>query len=253
MYSLKNKVVVITGSGRGIGRALALRLTTEGALIVVNAKKRVEEMNETIKMIKDQGGEAIGVLADVSTREGCEILLKKTLEAYKVVDILVNNAGIGLFSPFINVDDKLIEKHVSTDLLSVIYCSQIFAKEIREGGEILNIASVAGIVPAYGLSIYGAMKGAVITLTKYLALELAPKIRVNAIAPGFVKTKLGESMYKFLGITEKEFAEKVTIMGKLLEAEDVAELATTILKIESLTGQTFVIDSGESLKGGLKF
>ncbi|BFH73091.1 SDR family oxidoreductase [Sulfurisphaera javensis] len=252
MYSLKNKVAVVTGSGRGIGRAIAVRLSSEGSLVVVNAKKRVEEMNETIKIIKENGGEAIGVLADVSTREGCEKLLKDTLKNYKAVDILVNNAGIGLFSPFLNADDKLIEKHITTDFLSTLYCSQIFAKEIREGGEILNVASVAGIVPAYGLSIYGAMKGAVITLTKYLALELAPKIRVNAIAPGFVKTKMGESMYKLLGISEKEFAERVTIMGKLLEPEEIAEFVAAILKIESLTGQVFVIDSGESLKGGLK-
>ncbi|TRM95885.1 short chain dehydrogenase, partial [Sulfolobus sp. F1] len=170
-----------------------------------NAKKRIEEMNETINIIKSVGGEAIGVLADVSTREGCETLLKATLERYGVVDVLVNNAGLGLYSPFINVDDKLLDKHISTDFKSVVYCSQVFAKEMRENGAILNMASVAGVSPAYGLSIYGAMKAAVIALTKYLALELSPKIRVNAIAPGFVKTKLGESMFQLLGMTEKEF------------------------------------------------
>ena len=252
MYSLKDKVAVVTGSGRGIGRAIAVRLAKEGSLVVVNAKKRVEEMNETVKMIKDIGGEAIGVLADVSTREGCETLLKATLERFKVVDILVNNAGLGLYSPFLNVDDKLLDKHISTDFKSVVYCSQAFAKEMREGGAIINIASVAGLLPAYGLSIYGAMKGAVISLTRYLALELAPKIRVNAVAPGWVKTKLGESMFQLLGMSEKEFAEKFTLMGKILEPEDVAELVVAILKIESLTGQVFVIDSGESIKGGVR-
>ncbi|WP_338603292.1 SDR family oxidoreductase [Sulfolobus tengchongensis] len=252
MYSLKDKVVVVTGSGRGIGRAIALRLAKEGSLIVVNAKKRAEEMNETIKMVKDVGGEAIGVLADVSTREGCESLLKATIDRYRVVDILINNAGLGLFSPFLNVDDKLLDKHISTDFKSVVYCSQSFAKEMRDGGAIVNIASVAGVSPAYGLSIYGAMKAAVIALTKYLALELAPKLRVNAIAPGFVKTKLGESMFQLLGMSEKEFANKFTLMGRILDPEEVAEFTTAILKIESLTGQVFVIDSGESLKGGIK-
>ncbi|TRM96902.1 hypothetical protein DMP16_04670 [Sulfolobus sp. B1] len=87
MYSLKDKVVVVTGSGRGIGRAIAVRLAKEGSLLVVNAKKRIEEMNETINIIKSVGGEAIGVLADVSTREGCETLLKATLERYGVVDV----------------------------------------------------------------------------------------------------------------------------------------------------------------------
>ncbi|AOL16432.1 3-oxoacyl-ACP reductase [Sulfolobus sp. A20] len=252
MYSLKDKVVVVTGSGRGIGRAIAVRLAKEGSLLVVNAKKRIEEMNETINIIKSVGGEAIGVLADVSTREGCETLLKATLERYGVVDVLVNNAGLGLYSPFINVDDKLLDKHISTDFKSVVYCSQVFAKEMRENGAILNMASVAGVSPAYGLSIYGAMKAAVIALTKYLALELSPKIRVNAIAPGFVKTKLGESMFQLLGMTEKEFAQKFTLMGKILDPEEVAEFVTAVLKIESLTGQVFVLDSGEAIKGGIK-
>ena len=94
------------------------------------------------------------------------------------------------------------------------------------------------------------MKAAVIALTKSLALELAPKIRVNAVAPGFVKTKLGESMSKVLGMNEKEFAEKFTLMGKILEPEEVAEIVAAILKIESLTGQVITIESGETIKGG---
>ncbi|AHC51406.1 3-ketoacyl-ACP reductase [Sulfolobus acidocaldarius SUSAZ] len=251
MYSLKDKVVVVTGSGRGIGRAIALRLAQEGSKIVINAKKRAEEVNETVEMVKKTGGDAIGVLADVGTKEGCETLLKNTLDRFGVVDILVNNAGLGLFSLFMNADDKLIEKHFSVDFKSVVYCSQAFAREMREGGEIVNIASIAGVLPAYGLSMYGAMKGAVISLTKYMALELAPKIRVNAIAPGWVKTKLGESMYKLLNMSEKEFVEKTTLMGKMLEPEDIAEFVTAILKIEGLTGQVFVVDAGESIKRGI--
>ncbi len=251
MYSLKGKVAVVTGSGRGIGRAIAVRLAEEGSKIVVNAKKRKEEVEETIRLIKERGGEAIGVLADVSTREGCNLLLSETKKAFGNVDILVNNAGLGLFSLFINADDKLIQKQIETDFLSVVYCSQAFAKEMNEKGAIINITSIAGLYPLYGLSIYGAMKSAVISLTKYLAVELAPKIRVNAVAPGFVKTKLGESMYKVLGISEEEFAKRYTIMGKILEPEEVAEIVIAMLKVESLTGQVITIESGESLRGAL--
>lgn len=251
MYSLKGKVAVITGSGRGIGRAIALRLAEEGSRIVVNAKKRKEEMEETVRLVREKGAEAIGVLADVSTREGCNLLLAETKKAFSGVDILVNNAGLGLFSLFLNADDKLIQKQIETDFLSVIYCSQIFAREINDGGAIVNISSIAGFHPLYGLSIYGAMKGAVITLTKYLAIELAPKIRVNAVAPGFVKTKLGESMYQILGISEEEFAKRFTLMGKILKPEEVAEIVVAILKIESLTGQVITIESGESLRGSI--
>lgn len=251
MYSLKDKVAVITGSGRGIGRAIALRLAKEGSKVVVNAKKRKEEMEETMRLVKEKGADTIGVLSDVSTKEGCSLLLTETKKVYGGIDILINNAGLGLFSLFMSADDKLIQKQVETDFLSVVYCSQVFAREMNKGGAIVNISSLAGLYPLYGLSIYGAMKGAVISLTRYLAVEFAPRLRVNAIAPGFVKTKLGESIYQLLGVSEEEFAKRYTLMGKILEPEEVAEVVVALLKVESLTGQVITIESGESLRGSV--
>ncbi|BCU68326.1 3-ketoacyl-ACP reductase [Sulfolobales archaeon HS-7] len=224
-------------------------MATEGAFVVVNARKRENEMNQTVEEIVKNGGKSIGVMADVSTEEGCKLLLETTLKHRKKVDVLVNNAGIGIYTTLNSIDEKVIERQISTNFKSVLYCSKVFSSAISDGGEILNVSSIAGVSPIVGLLVYGSMKAAVITLTRYLALEMAPRIRVNVLVPGFTKTKLGESMASLLNLTEEQFAKRVSLMGKILQPEDVAELAASIVKIESLTGGIFLMDSGESIKG----
>jgi 3-oxoacyl-[acyl-carrier protein] reductase len=243
---LRGMSAIVTGSGRGIGRAIALRLAREGVKVVVNAKKGYEDVIETINMIKSVGGEAIPVLADVSTREGCRELVRKAMESLGRLDILVNNAGLGLYASFLEQSDAMIEKVLSTSLKSVIYCSQEAAKVMTEGS-IINIASIAGIEPLYGLSIYSAAKAGVIGITKALAIELAPRIRVNAIAPGIVKTKMGESLLKVLKLTEEEYLEKYTLLKKFIEPNEIADAVIFLIKTPSITGQTIVIDAGLSL------
>jgi 3-oxoacyl-[acyl-carrier protein] reductase len=243
---LKGMSAIVTGSGRGIGRAIALRLAREGVKVVVNAKKGYEDVIETINMIKSVGGEAIPVLADVSTREGCRELARKAMESFGRLNILVNNAGLGLYAPFLEQSDAMIEKVLSTSLKSVIYCSQEAAKVMTEGS-IINIASIAGIEPLYGLSIYSAAKAGVIGITKALAIELAPRIRVNAIAPGIVKTKMGESLLKVLKLTEEEYLEKYTLLKRFIEPNEIADAVIFLIKTPSITGQTIVIDAGLSL------
>jgi len=243
---LRGMSAIVTGSGRGIGRAIALRLAREGVKVVVNAKKGYEDIIETINMIKSVGGEAIPVLADVSTREGCRELVRKAMESFGRLDILVNNAGLGLYASFLEQSDAMIEKVLSTSLKSVIYCSQEAAKVMTEGS-IINIASIAGIEPLYGLSIYSAAKAGVIGITKALAIELAPRIRVNAIAPGIVKTKMGESLLKVLKLTEEEYLEKYTLLKKFIEPNEIADAVIFLIKTPSITGQTIVIDAGLSL------
>jgi 3-oxoacyl-[acyl-carrier protein] reductase len=243
---LRGMSAIVTGSGRGIGRAIALRLAREGVKVVVNAKKGYEDVIETINMIKSVGGEAIPVLADVSTREGCRELARKAMESFGRLDILVNNAGLGLYASFLEQSDAMIEKVLSTSLKSVIYCSQEAAKVMTEGS-IINIASIAGIEPLYGLSIYSAAKAGVIGITKALAIELAPRIRVNAIAPGIVKTKMGESLLKVLKLTEEEYLEKYTLLKRFVEPDEIADTVIFLIKTPSITGQTIVIDAGLSL------
>ncbi len=249
-HSLRGMAAIVTGSGRGIGRSIALRLAREGARVVVNAKKGYEDVKETVRGIHDIGGEAIAVLADVSTREGCRELVRRTIEAFGRIDILVNNAGLGLYASFLDQSDPMIDKVLSTSLKSVIYCSQEAARAM-DRGVIINIASIAGIEPIYGLSIYSAAKGGIIAITRALALELAPRIRVNAIAPGVVRTKMGESLLKVLNISEEEFIERHTLLRRMVEPEEIAEAVMFIINTPSITGQVIVIDAGMSIKGSI--
>jgi len=214
---------VVTGSGRGIGRAVAVRFVREGCNVVVNAKRGREEAEETLKLVREAGGSGVVVLADVATREGCRQVVK---------------------------DDRLIEKQLEVSLKSVIYCSQEAAKTMGEGS-IINIASIAGIRPFVGLSIYSAAKAAVINLTQALAVELAPRIRVNAVAPGVVKTKMGDSLLKVLGMGDEEFARRYTLLGRVVSPDDVAEAVWMLVKIPTVTGQVVVVDSGQLLLGRL--
>jgi len=248
LYDVRGRVAIVTGSGRGIGRAIAIRLAREGARLVVNAKRGLEEVLETVRLVREVGGEVVYVMADVSTREGCRALVSEALRAFGGLDILVNNAGVGLYSPFLDMGDELVDKHISTDFKSIVYCSQEAARVMSRGGVIVNIASIAGIRPSPGLSAYGAMKAAVIHLTKTMAVELAPMgIRVVGVAPGFVRTKMGLSFFKITGLDPEEWAKKHTLTGRLVEPEEVAELVLALIRIPSIVGETIVIDGGESL------
>jgi 3-oxoacyl-[acyl-carrier protein] reductase len=242
--------VVVTGSGRGIGRAVAVRFAREGWNVVVNAKRGREEAEEALRLVREAGGSGVVVLADVATREGCRQVIDAAVEKFGGLDVLVNNAGLGLFSLFLNADDRLIEKQLEVSLKSVIYCSQEAARVMGEGS-IINIASIAGIRPFVGLSIYSAAKAAVINLTQALAVELAPRIRVNAVAPGVVKTKMGDSLLKVLGMDDDEFAKRYTLLGRVVSPEDVAEAVWMLVKIPTVTGQVVVVDSGQLLLGRL--
>ncbi|MEM0156551.1 MAG: SDR family oxidoreductase [Thermoplasmataceae archaeon] len=247
MYEIKGKTAVITGSGRGIGREIAIALAKEGARVVVNVKKRVEDGNDTLREVRKYS-DGIMVQADVSTRQGCMDLVKKAVDAYGKIHILVNNAGLGIGMPFLETDDRLIEKMIGTNLMSNIYCSQEFGKIIQDNGSIVIMSSLAGIRPMAMLSLYGTTKAAILKMAEYMALELAPRhIRVNTVAPSVVKTKMGESLVDFLHISEEEYGQKHTLTGKMIMPEEVAETVLFLVRSESITGQTIVMDSGQSL------
>jgi len=248
ILDLSGKVAIVTGSGRGIGRSVAIRLAKEGVKVMVNAKKGVEEAKETLELIEKTGGEGEISIADVSTREGCRKVKEDTIKKFGKIDILINNAGLGLYSYFIEADDKMIEKQLDVTLKSVIFCSQEIGKELDKEGSIINISSIAGLIPARGLSIYGAAKAGIISLTRSMAVELSP-VRVNAIAPGVVKTKMGDSLLNIYKRSEEDFSKEKTLLGRIVEPDEIAEIIATILKIPTITGQVIVIDSGESLLG----
>ncbi|MDG6935391.1 MAG: SDR family NAD(P)-dependent oxidoreductase, partial [Nitrososphaerota archaeon] len=166
-------VAVVTGSGRGLGRAIAVRLASTGMKVVVNYRKREEEAQSTVDYINGINGEAISVKADVSRRDGCSELFKSAIEKFGRLDVLVNNAGLGIYGKFEDYDEKAIDLQLGASLKSAIFCSQEAARRM-DRGSIVNVSSLAGVVPARGLAIYSSAKAAMIALTRSLALELGP-------------------------------------------------------------------------------
>ncbi len=249
MYSLKGKVAVVTGSTRGIGKAIAQRLGSEGASLVLNYRKRDEEAQKTLDLLKQEGIDAIAVKADLSSVEGCRLVVDKAVEKYGKIDVLVNNAGVGFYRFFRDVDERLVDKTINADFKSVIYCS-LFASKVMDEGVIINMSSITGILPSKGLPIYSSVKGGIIALTKSLAIELAPKIRVNAIAPGLVVTDLGDSLIEVLGMDLESWAKRFTLTETATYPDEVAEVVLTEIKVPSLTGQVITIDAGQSLVVG---
>ncbi|WMT50409.1 MAG: SDR family oxidoreductase [Ferroplasma sp.] len=245
MYDIRNRVCIVTGSGRGIGKAIAMKLASEGGKIVVNVRKSINEGEQTLKEI-DRISSGMLVTADVSTEAGRELLFAKTEENLGTPEILINNAGVGILEPLGGIEEKNLELMFRTNLFSPLRLSERFMKD-SHGGVIINMASLAGINPFPGLAVYGATKSALIGLTKYMSLEMASYgIRVNAVAPGVVKTRMGDGLLNLMNLDEAEFSKKFTLTGKLITPEDVADAVIFLIKNESITGQVITIDSGST-------
>lgn len=249
LYSPKGKKVLVTGSARGIGRDIAMRLAREGADIVINYRKRDDEAERTLNALRKEGIRAYAIKADLSTEEGCKSVIDGAVKEMGGIDILVNNAGVGFYSPFREIDNKLIDKTIDTDFKSTIYCC-LFASRVMKEGVIVNISSITGILPYYGLSIYSSVKGGIIALTKSLAIELHPKIRVNAVAPGLVKTDLGESLLKVMGLDWDGWVNSYTLASAPTNTDEIAEAVVSCIRISTMTGQVIVVDGGQTLVSG---
>ncbi len=217
---LENKTAVITGSGRGIGRATALRFAEEGANVVVSDID-LDLCFETEKMIKEAGGTAFSIQTDVSIRKDVSALMKKTTEQFGGLDILVNNAGITMDSKLENMTEEMFDKVIDINLKAVFICGQEAASVMSDlgGGVILNASSFVGLYGNFGQSNYAASKFGVIGLTKTWAKELGRKgIRVNAVAPGFIMTEMTNKVPE--NVLES-FRQKCP-MKKIGRPEDIA-------------------------------
>jgi 3-oxoacyl-[acyl-carrier protein] reductase len=250
---LSNKVALITGSGSGIGRASALLFSHEGARVcVADIDKKGGE--ETVDLIKQKGGSAVFVRADITKASDAERMVKMALDQYGKLDILFNNAGIGM--PFISVEQieeslwhRLMDINVKGIFLGCKYA--VPAMKRQGGGVIINTASISGVRPRPGLSAYSASKGAAILLTKALAIELAPfKIRVNCVNPVVVETPFLE---KNIDRNQLEEAKKTMLstipLGRLCQPEDIAQAALYLASDESsmVTGLALDVDGGRGI------
>jgi 3-oxoacyl-[acyl-carrier protein] reductase len=252
---LSGKAAIVTGSAVGVGRATALDLARRGANVVVNYSKSEAEAKETASEVERLGAKALLVRADVSQDAEVRAMVQRTVEAFGAVHVLVNNAATTAFVNFTDLEG-MKEEHwdriLAVNLKGAFFCCRAVAAPMKEAGEgaIVNVASIAGI-RAIGSSIaYAASKAGLINMTVALARVLAPEVRVNAVAPGFIDTRwlregLGESVYEF---ARKQTGER-TPLQRVASPEDVSQAILSFIEgADFVTGQTVVVDGGNAIQ-----
>lgn len=244
MSKLDGRVAIVTGASKGIGAGIALRLTADGASVVVNYARSADAAEKVVATITQAGGHATAIQADVSQPAEIKDLFAKAIAAFGHVDILVNNAGIYEFSDLAGITPESIDRQFGLNVKGLILATQAAAEAFPEtGGVVVNISSGAGVTPIAQAQVYSATKGAVDSLTRSLALELgARKIRVVGIAPGLVATE-GTS-----GMGEEGAAPFVarTPLGRIGQPADIAATVSFIVSADGswVTGETLQVGGG---------
>lgn len=245
---LENKVALVTGGSRGIGRAIAVSLASNGAMVVVNYCGSKDKADEVVKEITDNGGSAVAYRADIADANAVKSMFDYIMNEFKSLDILINNAGITRDNLILKMTEEEFDQVINTNLRGVFFClkqaSRIMLKQKR--GTILNLSSVSGIHGNPGQVNYSAAKAGVVGMTKTLAKELGSRgITVNAIAPGYIKTDMTDVLKDEL---KDKIAEAVPLK-RLGNPEDIAEMATFLVspKASYITGQIIEIDGGLGL------
>ena len=242
---LENKVALVTGAGRGIGRAIAIALAEEGAEVIVNYNGSEERAKEVKQTIEENGGKASIYKCNVSDFEACETMIREIVKEHGHLDILVNNAGITKDGLIMKMKEEDFDRVLNVNLKGTFNTIRHSARQMlkQRSGKIINISSVSGILGNVGQANYAASKAGVIGLTKTMARELGSRgITVNAIAPGFVDTEMTEVLSEEL----KESACKQIILGRFGKPEDIANAAVFLAsdKADYITGQVISVDGG---------
>ncbi|MBW3017391.1 SDR family oxidoreductase [Candidatus Woesearchaeota archaeon] len=243
---MKGNVAIVTGARQGIGKGIALALAKEGCNVVVSDLV-VDDCQKVVDEIKQLGADALAVKCDVSNKSEVDAMVKSAIEKFGKIDVLVNNAGIFPFKPFMDMAEQDWDKVLSVNLKSVYLCSQAAAKEMKNGGRIVNISSIASLIGFPQLAHYCASKGGINGLTRALSLELAPKIRVNAVAPGAIDTP-GASAGANPQVLEQTVA--ATPLKRMGRPEDIANAVVFLAseKSDFVTGAVLVVDGGMTVQ-----
>ena len=242
--ALADKVAIITGSSRGIGKATALALAGVGAKVVVNYASSSGAADEVVKQIESEGGEAIALKADVSKADQVDELIKATKDKFGSIDVLVNNAGITRDTLLLRMKPEDWQAVIDLNLTGVFLCTRAVSKIMlkQRSGRIINISSVAGLMGNPGQANYSAAKAGVIGFTKTVAKELAPRgVTANVVAPGFIATdmtgelKNTEEILKYIPLARYGQPEEVAGLIRFLAADPAAAY---------ITGQVMNVDGG---------
>ena len=241
--NLQDKVVIVTGSSSGIGAATAVKFAKEGAKIVVNYHINEAGGGETLKEVQKVSPDSILVQADVATTVGIKKLFDETMNQFGRVDILINNAAIGTDKvPFMDADFDDMKEMIDTDFTSVLICSQYAAKIMQKqgGGKIINTSSIRGWQYGGRAPVYAACKAAVNNFTATFAKMVAPNITVNAVAPGFTKTRTYDTMSKEMvdGFIES------TELKRFITPDEIADAFIFLAKNDAMTGQVIYVEAG---------
>lgn len=244
MNRLEGRTAIVTGGSRGIGMAAAEALVADGAKVVVTSRKQ-EAADEAARTIGDG---AVGFAAHAVDEDAARACVDFALERFGSVDILVNNAGTNpAFGPVVEQDHGRFAKTMDVNLWApILWSGLVWDAWMKEnGGTIINTASIGGLSVGPDLGIYHVSKAALIHVTKQLALELGPKVRVNAVAPGVVRTRLAEALWR----EHEEAVAKNTPLGRIGEPSDVGSLIAFLAGDGAswITGETVVVDGGQLL------
>jgi 3-hydroxybutyrate dehydrogenase len=256
---LKNRIALVTGGGRGIGRAIATALASEGAAVAVVARTEREVADVAQEMRDESGIQAMHAVCDVSDRESVEIALADVRERLGPIDILVNNAGVAESAPLVKTSDELWQRHLNINLTGTFYFMRsVVPSMIERGwGRIINVASIAGKTGAPYISAYSASKHGVLGLTRAVALEVATKgVTVNAICPGYVDTDMTERAIENITsrtgkspVEARSLLEQMSPQQRLVTSKEVAALALLLASEEGrgINGQAINVDGGSVL------
>ncbi|MDQ2905691.1 MAG: SDR family NAD(P)-dependent oxidoreductase [Ktedonobacteraceae bacterium] len=244
---LQNKVALVTGGGTGIGRATCIALAARGATVAVNYSRSKAEADETAQTIKNAGGRAIAIQADVSQDREVRAMVDAIERQFGTVDVLVNNASITRHIPFDDLEaatEEVWDELYAVNVKGMFYCARAVAPLMKkkQQGAIVNVGSIAGISGAGSSLPYAVSKAAVHGLTKSLARALAPEIRVCSVAPGAVATRWWAG--------QEERMERLShnlLLQRISTVDDIAKIICSVLEQEAMTGQIITVDSGQTL------
>ena len=243
--NLENRIALVTGASRGLGRAVAVKLASCGASMALNYLSSDEEANKVIKEIESLGGRAMLCKADVSDSRSVRDITRQIVKQWGKIDILVNNAGIVRDALLLRMPDEVWDEVINTNLRGAYLCAKYALRSMMDQGwgRIINVASLAGIVGNAGQANYSAAKGGMIALTKSMAREAGPRnITVNAIAPGFIVTEMTDKLPQE---TKDAILARIPL-GRFGMTEDIAELASFLASEQAgyITAQVICVDGG---------